>query len=128
MGRKHCRKRRNCSLRAISPLPTVFSKELYCRHVKTRACLGKVQKGQKTLWKKEKKYWLPACTLFPKMFSKVYFFKIVTKSLVKVKWFEEKRKKFPILILYNPKSISIWNNRKKISFFIYCSVLFCTVL
>ena len=28
-------------LRAISPFPTVFSKDLYCRHVKTRACLGK---------------------------------------------------------------------------------------
>ena len=26
MGRKHCEKRRNCSLRAISPFPTVFSK------------------------------------------------------------------------------------------------------
>ena len=33
MGRKHCGKRRNCSLRAISPFPTVFSKDLYCRHV-----------------------------------------------------------------------------------------------
>ena len=41
MGRKHCGKRRNCSLRAISTFPTVFSKDLYCRHVKTRACLGK---------------------------------------------------------------------------------------
>ena len=41
MGRKHCGKRRNCSSRAISPFPTVFSKDLYCRHVKTRACLGK---------------------------------------------------------------------------------------
>ena len=41
MGRKHCGKRRNCSLRAISPFPTVFSKDLCCRHVKTRACLGK---------------------------------------------------------------------------------------
>ena len=28
--RKHCWKRRNCSLRAISPFPTVFSKGLYC--------------------------------------------------------------------------------------------------
>ena len=28
MGRKHCGKRRNCSLRAISPFPTVFSKGL----------------------------------------------------------------------------------------------------
>ena len=41
MGRKHCRKRRNCLLLAISPFPTVFSKDMYCRHVKTRACLGK---------------------------------------------------------------------------------------
>ena len=40
-SRKYCGKRRNCSLRAISPFPTVFSKELYCKHVKTRACLGK---------------------------------------------------------------------------------------
>ena len=38
---KHGGKRRNCSLRSISPFPTVFSKDLYCRHVKTRACLGK---------------------------------------------------------------------------------------
>ena len=41
MGRKHCGKTRNCSLRAISLFPTVFSKGLYCRYVKTRACLGK---------------------------------------------------------------------------------------
>ena len=40
-GRKHCGKRRNCSLRAISPFHSVFSKDLYCRHVKTMACLGK---------------------------------------------------------------------------------------
>ena len=26
---------RNCSLRAISPFPTMFSKDLYCRHVET---------------------------------------------------------------------------------------------
>ena len=41
MDRKHCGKRRNCLLRAISPFPAVFSKDLYCRHVKSRACLGK---------------------------------------------------------------------------------------
>ena len=40
-SRKHCGKRRNCSLQAIYPFPTVFSKDLYNRHVKTRACLGK---------------------------------------------------------------------------------------
>ena len=38
-------KRRNCSLRAISPFPIVFSKDFYCRHVKTRACLGKASVG-----------------------------------------------------------------------------------
>ena len=35
-------KRRNCSLGAIYPFPTVFSKDLYCKHVKTRAWFGKV--------------------------------------------------------------------------------------
>ena len=41
MDRKQCGKSRNCSSRAISPFPAMFSKDLYCRHVKTRACLGK---------------------------------------------------------------------------------------
>ena len=41
MARKHWGKRRNCPLRAISPFPTVFSKVLYCRYVKSRVCLGK---------------------------------------------------------------------------------------
>ena len=40
MGRKHCGKRRNCSLRAISPFPTVFSKGLFPRGVKRRHCVG----------------------------------------------------------------------------------------
>ena len=40
-ARKHCGKRRKCYLRAISPFPTVFSKDFHCRHIKTRACLGK---------------------------------------------------------------------------------------
>ena len=43
-GWKHCGKRRNCSSRAISPFPTVFSNDLYCTHVKTRACLGWVKR------------------------------------------------------------------------------------
>ena len=41
---KHCGKRRNCSLRAISPFPTVFPKDYYCRRVKFRACFGKGNK------------------------------------------------------------------------------------
>ena len=40
-GRIHCGKKRNCPLQAISPFSTVFSKDLFCRHVKSRACLGK---------------------------------------------------------------------------------------
>ena len=31
----------NCSLHAISSFPTVFSKDLYSRHIKTRDCLRK---------------------------------------------------------------------------------------
>ena len=38
---ENCGKRRNCSLRAISPLLTVFSKDFYGRHVKPRNCYGK---------------------------------------------------------------------------------------
>ena len=41
MSRKQCGKGRNCSSRASSPFPTVFSKDMYCRHVKTRVCWGK---------------------------------------------------------------------------------------
>ena len=39
--RKYCRKRRNCSLPAISPFPTVFSKDLYCRQRKNQGLFGK---------------------------------------------------------------------------------------
>ena len=39
MGRKHCGKRRNCSLRAISPFPIVFSKGLFPRGVKRCHCV-----------------------------------------------------------------------------------------
>ena len=39
-GRKHCGKRRNCSLRAISPCPTVFSKGLFPRGIKRCHCVG----------------------------------------------------------------------------------------
>ena len=39
-GRKHCGKRRNCLLKAISPFPTVFSKGLFPRGVKRCHCVG----------------------------------------------------------------------------------------
>ena len=39
-GKNHCGKRRNCSLRAFSPFPTVFSKGLFPRGVKRCHCVG----------------------------------------------------------------------------------------
>ena len=39
-GRKHCGKRRNCSLRAISPFSTVFSKGSFPRGIKRCHCVG----------------------------------------------------------------------------------------
>ena len=38
---KHCGKRRNCSLQAISPFPTVFSKDLYLQTRKNQGLFGK---------------------------------------------------------------------------------------
>ena len=40
MGRKHCGKRRNCSLRAISPYPSVFKRPVLQTH-KTDSLFGK---------------------------------------------------------------------------------------
>ena len=40
-GRKHCGKRRNCSLRAISPFPTMFSKDSFLPSTKNKGLLGK---------------------------------------------------------------------------------------
>ena len=65
MGRKHSGKRRNCSLQAISPYPTVFSKGLFPRGVKRCHCSGLIlddnlkfdengRKFSKRLWEKEK--------------------------------------------------------------------------
>ena len=45
MGRKHCGKRRNCSLRAISPFPTVFSRLLLQTH-KNQDLFGKGLNGE----------------------------------------------------------------------------------
>ena len=39
-GRKHCGKRRNCSLRAISPFLTVFSKGMFPWGVTMCHCVG----------------------------------------------------------------------------------------
>ena len=79
-ARKHCGKRRNCSLLAISPFSTVFSKSLYCRHVTTRACLRKgygspvllnhfkVENGHWKHCEKRRKCWLRPSFTFSTMF------------------------------------------------------------
>ena len=41
MGRKHCGKRKKLHVTSNFSFSTVFSKDFYCRHVKTRACLRK---------------------------------------------------------------------------------------
>ena len=40
-GQKHSGKRRNCSIRATSPFPTVFSKDLFGIHIKNESLLEK---------------------------------------------------------------------------------------
>ena len=39
--RKHCGNWRKCLLRETSPFSMLFSKDLYCRHIKIKASLGK---------------------------------------------------------------------------------------
>ena len=53
------RKRRNCSLGAISPFPTMFSKDLYGRH-KNEGLFGKALRGKK---------WYTVC--FPLVYDKI---------------------------------------------------------
>ena len=79
-GRKHCGKRRNCLLRAISPFPTVFSKGLFPRGVKRCLCVGMVSfvtifvqlyshindLEKKSSWKRGKiRKWYTAFSPFP---------------------------------------------------------------
>ena len=73
-GRKRRGKRRNCSLRAISLFPTVFSKDLYCIHVNTRACFGKFSILPSTRSMSYKKYINPPPPPPPPpSFSMIYF-------------------------------------------------------
>ena len=43
MGEKTLWEKEKLLVTSNSPLRTVFSKDLYCRHVKTRACFGRVR-------------------------------------------------------------------------------------
>ena len=48
-GRKNCGKKEKLLITSNFSFPAVFSKELYCRHIKNRACLGKDQSCTKKL-------------------------------------------------------------------------------
>ena len=101
MSRKYCRKRRNrllwarrnCLFWAISLFPTVFSKDLYCRHVKTRACLGNSwhfttqSRLLTTLWKKPfENMWEKEKMLVTSIFS--YCHNVFFPSLNKFQFFK----------------------------------------
>ena len=105
-GRKHCGKRINCSLRAISPFLTVFTKELHtCKnqglfgkglnfYQMTNSLTGPNWKHLQATWcnlktkllfwmgrkhcEKWRKCWLPAFSPFLTIFSKGFFFMVVT--------------------------------------------------
>ena len=58
MDRKHCGKRRNCSLRAIFPFPTVFSKDLLQTR-KNQGLFGKGLNGQLSIDMQKISLWFP---------------------------------------------------------------------
>ena len=80
MGRKHYGKSRNCSLRAISPFPTVFSKGLFPLGVKRCHCVGMGYDIVENACGKRRKCWLPALSPFSTVFSKAFYFKSLKKA------------------------------------------------
>ena len=50
-ARKHCEKRRNCLLQAISPFLTRFSTAIYLEYVKMRYCVVWVKKADNNVRK-----------------------------------------------------------------------------
>ena len=87
MGRKHCGKRRNCLLRAISPFPTVFNRLVSQGHHKVYLCgnglMGKMLNME---------YWNTGIfgnciDPFP---NKPWFLHVCSTSLLKTPWEKEK--------------------------------------
>ena len=95
-GRKHCGKRRNWSLRAISPFPTVFSSLV----LQTRKNQGLFGKGlMQSLWQK--------------------IMVTILQTLMEISWlmqaFSDLQNTSRSLnaCIYHEISISVWKNRKK---------------
>ena len=71
------------------PFPTVFPKDLYCRHVKTRACFGKGQlaKGQCIKQVLPKNFWQIYAPFFTSTINHAVFFLQLQRPLKKCsKW------------------------------------------
>ena len=60
-GKKPMWKKEKLLVMSISPFPTVFSKDLYCRHAKTRACLGKGEESEFQILKLYRRKLLKGC-------------------------------------------------------------------
>ena len=110
MGRKHCGKRKNCSLRAISPFPTVFSNSLFPRGIKRCHCVGmglvtfeeslnltlyhRIQsfnntgeEGHHKHCRKNVSFYISTFNSFP---NKPWFLRVCSTSLLKTLWENEK--------------------------------------
>ena len=116
MGRKHCGKRRNCSLRGISPFPKVFSKDLCYRHVKTELVWERVNINS-------------ILNTFP---NKRLFLRVCSTSLLKTLWKKEKFFVtsyffFPHSILYlfwEISAIQQIRNRRLLTLSVWMSLIF----
>ena len=91
-GRKHCGKRRNRSLRAISPFLAVFSKDLYCRHVKPGLVWERVNtRGNDGLYHSALKLYTHSCPFPVTLYQTILIFN--DKETMAIKNIEEKRRK-----------------------------------
>ena len=91
MSRKHCGKRRNCSLRAIYPFPSVFPKDLCCRHVKTRTCSERVKLFWfVTYYLQQAIFVIEQQTTFKPFQNKPWFLPFCSASFFKTLWEKEK--------------------------------------
>ena len=68
MGRKHCGKRRNCSLRAISPFPSVFKRLVSQGHQKASLSGNGLNHLQRSTFSCYEQF-----LLFPQCFQKACF-------------------------------------------------------
>ena len=67
-GRKHMQEKEKFLVMSNFSFPTIFSKDLYCRHLETRACLGKGKSEYEIIMsvvEKLEKWWFTLFCPFP---------------------------------------------------------------